>query len=274
MFRLLLLCSLSTAFAHETCDMSFIQTKFSSEPVLKPKQPSVTELVRNMYEKQDFALHKITKIDAGKDGFQGIYSSGSWVAGQNKCLSGYSDPASLRPVMDALAFVIDKFGVMSMADVPCGDMCYMTSFLNMLLKERPNFQYTGADIVEALIKKHNAYFAGVKQMNFNILDATRQAPAPVDLIWSRAMTQHLTNDQTLAVLRNFNNSGAKYLVLRHYPNATVNKDLDKEYQKVGGWREQDFTKPPYSLNPPLKMFYEHEPGVDAHLAVWSLPIWS
>jgi hypothetical protein len=231
------------------------------------------------------SAHDAAVSDAAS-GFTEVYRSRKWAHGSNEggCLSGYSSPRRVRPVLEALASVLDDYDVDSVADVPCGDMCFMAPLLSeAVFPARPGFRYYGADIVGSVVRDHRRQFAsptreGARRgsMRFAVLDAKVEAPPAADLIFSRALTQHLCDQDTLSVLRNFDRSGAKLLLMRTFPGAG-NSDLPlgcgPDSERSGDWRPQDLTAPPFGLPPPLRLYAEREEGIPGiALGLWELPL--
>ena len=177
---------------------------------------SVSGEVAREYSSGRMGAHKmIISPNLGSTrGFSRVYAEKIWLKEGSECLSGNSDPSRIHPVLSALASVIDDFEINSMVDLPCGDMCYMASFLRAVLMVKPGFSYLGADVVPELIAAHTKQFSSPspswgyptsslrrhssRQIRFALLDATARSPPASDLLYSRAMTQHLCTLKPLA----------------------------------------------------------------------------
>jgi hypothetical protein len=208
----------------------------------------------------------------------------------------------------------------------------MSSFLqNAAFASHPGFIYLGADLVPALSAAHSKYFTsfnasklavqreiasklavhfssnsilwkrGDQQqvlrpgLTFATIDARNDVLPPVDLLYSRAMTQHLCHADTLNILNRISLSGSKYVLMRTFPFASsscnnpyaCSTDLPTcpgaasssscASNPCGTWRAQNLEEPPYSLAPPLRLYNEFEKGFEGkqgpHLGLWKLPLW-
>merc|ERR1712062_917587 len=118
--------------------------------------------------------------------------------GGGNCLSGFATSSQAFFAMDALAQVIEEFGIKSMVDVACGDMCYMAAFLSFV-DSVYNISYTGIDIVQEVVDSHVKKFSTSKAWKFICSDTRVVVPPRADLLYSRAMTQHLCTSDTLRV---------------------------------------------------------------------------
>jgi chemotaxis methyl-accepting protein methylase len=83
------------------------------------------------------------------------------------------------------------------------------------------FQFYCADVVD-----------GFEFVDKLVLQAQQEYPTNThdwsqgwDLIFSREFLQHLPHEAVKRVLRNFNKTGSKYLLLTHNPSNAINKDI-------------------------------------------------
>lgn len=138
--------------------------------------------------------------------FSEIYASEDWLvdALPRETRSGAgSFVATTRELRAWLPRFLTAFEVRRMADIPCGEWGFMA--------EVPlgDVEYVGCDIVREVVEKNaNRY----PMHRFLHLDATREVPPNVDLIFAKDLFQHLPNALVGDALGNFVASGARLLV--------------------------------------------------------------
>ena len=210
-----------------------------------------------------------------KSAFSDIFDRKLWGAEHNVTarVSG-SGPGSTVKATESirrlLGVVVNQLKIIlgtnriRMLDIPCGDMAWMPVFLS----ERNDVDYTGMDIVPALIDNHQHYFRHNTSMRFITQDiAHTPLQHSYDVIFSRQMTQHLTTADTMSVLRHFNQSGSHFLLATTVPtwSANVEVNITQEWR----YRYQNLMIPPYGLDSPVCMLPESQ-GRDV-MALWTLP---
>ena len=159
-----------------------------------------------------------------------------------------------------------KKDTISIADIPCGDMQWISHFL----KTRTDVNYTGIDIVPELIQRHDATYRNHKNINFVNTDVV-QSPLtqPFDIIFSRQMMQHFPNADIHRVLFHFSASGSKYMIATTYPDIIINKELSS----TAGirYRPVNLEIQPFHLVPPTCAYQETQ-QTDNSLSMWELPL--
>ncbi len=160
-----------------------------------------------------------------------------------------------------------------MLDIPCGDMAWMSRFL----ETRDDVDYTGVDIVPDLIENHKQMFKHKTNWRFLALDAVEEPlPNGTHIILCRMMLQHLFLPDIQRLLSKFSQSGAKYLLATTFSRADANADLITGSSASGRFRHINLEIPPVSLTPPLCLARDGPPGdVDGQyhfLGLWGLPL--
>ena len=157
-------------------------------------------------------------------------------------------------------------------DAPCGDMVWMTRFL----QTRNDIMYTGMDIVPDLISVHREAFHHNPNINFiegDIVDVSLNET--YDIILCRMALQHLYFVDIVKVLSRFSRS-ANYLLTTTFAGASSNNDLDINKDNIGRFRRINLELPPLSLTPPLCIQRDGPPDVyegwDHFVALWRLPV--
>ena len=90
-----------------------------------------------------------------------------------------------------------------------------------------------------------------------------------DLIFSRDCLVHLNFEQARQALRNFQRSGAKYLLITTFPGSKTNAELAPGEV----WRPLNLERPPFSLPLPLQLINEACTENDGAYADKSLGLW-
>lgn len=195
--------------------------------------------------------------------FTAIYTENAW--GDAETVSGPgSTEARGRDFQDDVIALMDQWSVRSVVDVPCGDFNWMRHVLALR-----DLAYTGIDIVPMLVAE-NARRYTTKHRRFICDDMTR-APLPhADLIICRDGLVHLSFTDARAALRNFRQSGSRYLLATTFIDRSSNTDI-----RAGAWRPLNMEAPPFNFARPLTLVDErcmHSEGIyrDKRLALWEL----
>jgi len=166
--------------------------------------------------------------------FTEIYEKNLWSSTESVS-GGGSEMQNTKVIRRELPVLIQKFGIQSILDIPCGDWNWMKSV------DLCGASYIGADIVEPLIGLNKANHQNV---DFRVLDITKDELPKVDLIFTRDCLGHLSNDNVLKAIRNCQESGAKYLLATSFTKFNHNNDITD-----GGWKCINLMIDPFFLNP-------------------------
>lgn len=203
---------------------------------------------------------KETVLDTVEKVFTYIYKTNYWTSKES--ISGPGSELKVTHKMrQDLSALIKRFSITSIADAPCGDLNWMKHV------DIGTCTYTGFDIVQELIEDNAKKFGATK--NFMHLNLLENIIEKVDLIICRDMLAHLTNEQIFTALKNFKQSGSKYILVTTNTVAQENSDITK----AGGWRRLNLELPPFNFPRPLALIeedvpFEFERG--KHLALWFL----
>lgn len=199
-------------------------------------------------------------LDTVEKVFTYIYKTNYWTSQESISGPG-SELRVTHKMRKDLSALIKRFGITSIADAPCGDLNWMKHV------DIGTCRYIGIDIVQELIENNTKKFGDTRE--FRHLNLLENVIEKVDLIICRDMLAHLTYEQIITALRNFKQSGSKYILMTTNVVAPENSDITKE----GGWRRLNLELPPFNFPRPLAMIeedvpFEFERG--KHLALWFL----
>ncbi|KAI9093844.1 hypothetical protein DFS34DRAFT_652401 [Phlyctochytrium arcticum] len=203
--------------------------------------------------------------------FSDIYKLNSW--GDSESLSGpgstVNNTVRVRQLIDT---AIRAMNIKTFLDAPCGDCNWQPN-----LDTFNRIQYTGADIVERAITLNMRKYLNKPNMRFVNLDLVldKIPKNHFDAVLCRDAIQHLPLKDGLQVYKNFEQSGAKYLITNfHDPKFGGNQDI-----AAGQFYHNHPFLPPFNFSKPL--FYTIDAS-DQHLqevlnerkyiAVWKLPV--
>ncbi len=175
--------------------------------------------------------------------FAQIYQQNRWESEESRSGPGSTLYATTLVRRD-LPALLERWGIRTMLDAPCGDWRWMRE------TPLPLDRYIGADIVAPMIEDHQRRFAD-EGHEFLVRDITRDALPTVDLVFCRDCLVHLSHDDVRAALRNFRDSRSTYLLTTTYPETTQNRNIFS-----GNWRDLNLTRPPFNLPPPLDAIEE------------------
>jgi hypothetical protein len=187
--------------------------------------------------------------------FSIIYETKWW--GSDALSGDGSTLASTEIIRRALPALFNKLKVRRLLDAPCGDFLWFPR-MNLSLE-----QYTGGDIVPALIKRNNALFGG-PAVAFKILDITCDPLPSADLWLCRDCFIHLDDASVLKALSNLVGSDITYFLASNYPDVRRNRNTF-----VGGFRPLNLLLPPFGLPPPLAVMPDTSEGtISRNLSLW------
>lgn len=190
-----------------------------------------------------------------KDVFSQIYKGNLWGDYESVSGPGSRVDATLE-IARALPELIERFEIETVLDAACGDFNWM-GHLNLEIE-----RYIGVDIVPELIEKNANRYTNEQRM-FKCLDISSDVLPAVDLIICRDCLVHLSFELIWSVIKNFKNSGSKYLLTTTFTDHS-NNDI-----KTGDWRWLNLQAEPFSFPPPLWIIIENPPW-DKSLALWDL----
>lgn len=166
--------------------------------------------------------------------FTDIYEKNLW--GSQESISGSgSELKSTKLLIQELPLLFNKFDIKSILDIPCGDFNWMKSV------DLSSTSYIGADIVNPLIEQNRIKYPNI---DFRVLDLTKDDLPKVDLVFVRDCLGHLSNENVLKAIDNIKKSGSKYLLATSFTKWNFNPDIQD-----GGWKCINLMIEPFFLNP-------------------------
>ncbi|MGY3650396.1 hypothetical protein ACVWW2_005687 [Bradyrhizobium sp. LM4.3] len=142
--------------------------------------------------------------------FERIEQTNLW--GATSSVSGLgSEDAATAAIREALPLLLQRLGVRSLLDAPCGDAGWIG-------RMRLDLDYTGIDIVPSLIAANNGRAArGELSGRFLVADITRDALPCADVVLCRDCLVHLSFDNIVRAVDRFRTSGARFLLVTTFP---------------------------------------------------------
>ena len=168
--------------------------------------------------------------------FNRIYAEGVW--GRDVTGKGVSGTGSTLEITREYRAYVENFmkthAVTSVVDAGCGDWAF-SSAINW-----GNASYLGidiaSDVIAAVRKKHEK-----SNIRFQVGDITRELPA-ADLLISKDVLQHLSNELALKFVRNNLRTGKYKWAILTNDRGTGNHDVES-----GGYRAIDLSAPPFEV---------------------------
>ena len=179
--------------------------------------------------------------------FKNIYNDLSWPGGfpETRCGRGsmLDNTVTLRENLKSL---IKNLNIQSILDVACGDFNWMRTV------DLTGIDYTGIDIVPEHISNNKKHYES-ENIKFFLLDGVNEKLPKADLIISRDLLPHLSFTNLKKLIKNFEESGAKYLLSTTFPHMDKNADIT-----TGLWRPINLEKDPINLPKATLLIKEEE----------------
>jgi len=171
--------------------------------------------------------------------FTDIYDHDLWGKVSKSGTSSGNFTVSLRSNLER--FLVD-YNINTILDVPCGDNSYI-SLMNL-----ENYLYLGMDIVETNIKLHRENYPEKYYFHYDIIMDFEMKGEKFDLIITRALLQHLPQNDAIKTLKNLFTKG-KYILLTTFLAQSDNHDIS-----IGKFYFVDMFRKPFCFNEPLMLF--------------------
>lgn len=182
------------------------------------------------------AINVVTRQPTLTSTFNRIYAVGTWgkdVTGKGTSGSG----STLEITREYRAFLEDfikKHAVKSVVDAGCGDWSFSRAI------NWGDASYLGidiaSDVIEGVRKEHEK-----GKIKFQVGDITEDLPA-ADLLISKDVLQHLSNDMIRKFIRNNLRKGKYKWVILTNDRGSENRDIQS-----GGYRLIDLAAPPFGI---------------------------
>jgi hypothetical protein len=196
--------------------------------------------------------------------FTEIWKSNLWGAETSRSGLGSEDPETARLRVD-LPVLLERLGVRTLLDLPCGDFSWMS---------RVDWKldwYIGADIVDEIITRNIALFAMVDgRIKFRKLNLLSDRLPAADAILCRDCFVHLSYANIGKAVANLRASNLRWFIATTFTNHHQNEDAID-----GDWRLLNMEAAPFGLPPPFAVLNEgcREAGgayADKSLGVWRI----
>jgi len=193
--------------------------------------------------------------------FQRIHDTNLW--GAPASLSGLGSEIDATAALRAeLPRLLEKLGVTSLLDAPCGDAGWIN-------RANLGVRYVGVDIVPALTERLRARaIAGEIKGEYHLADITRDPLPRCDAILCRDCLVHLSFANIERAMANFRRSGAAWLIATTFPDWQTNADCED-----GDWRALNFEQAPFDWGRPVELINENCTEADGGWRDKSLGVW-
>ncbi|MFI6307048.1 class I SAM-dependent methyltransferase [Amycolatopsis thailandensis] len=197
-----------------------------------------------------------------QDRFTYIFRSRLWTSSS---VSGPgSESVQTQGLREQLPALLERFGVRTLLDLPCGDFGWLSE-VDLDLD-----RYIGADIVTDLVDANAARFRDDPVREFRTLDLTGDPLPAADLVLCRDCLVHLSFADIERALSNLRRSGSRYLLTTTFTELGTNNDI-----VTGDWRPLNLCREPFGFPEPLAVLVEgctEEGGAyaDKSLGLWEI----
>ncbi|MCT7958201.1 class I SAM-dependent methyltransferase [Laspinema palackyanum] len=192
--------------------------------------------------------------------FVEIYTKNTWKSPLSRSGTG-SELLQTSTIQQAIPIIIEQLNIQVVVDAPCGDFHWMKEVKLDVLK------YIGVDIVPILINENHKRYSNDKR-EFLVKNIISD-PLPIsDLIICRDCLVHLSFEDAIKSLKNFKQSGAKYLMTTTFIDCQINRDII-----TGNWRPLNLELPPFNFPKPIKLINEKCTEGSGTFSDKSLGIW-
>jgi hypothetical protein len=179
-----------------------------------------------------------------------IWERGDWGTPKS---SVWARPEYTETIQIELPRIIERYGIRSMFDAPCGDFTWMRYVVMFEGLAQPAFRYIGGDVVAPMV---SALSEQGWQGEFRVHDLLADPFPEVDLWFCRDCLYLYSFEDQASVFRRFLDSSIRFLALTSHFNH-INID-----QESGPEREVNYLAEPFRFPKPLEQVLDWTYEVD------------
>ena len=212
------------------------------------RYPAVARPIWNAYYQlfpKEIGYLRDGSSDDREHAFAQIFTENRWECDESRSGAG-STLANTGQVRKHLPRLIERYGVRTLLDAPCGDFNWMK-----LVSFPSDLTYIGADIVPEITENLSRRF-GAPGRKFVKLDVVKDPLPDADMWLCRHLTFHLPDRDIIGLLRNFKDSNIRYILVTN--NNFIRRNIDVN---AGGYRFANLRKAPFNLPKPLFQFDDY-----------------
>ena len=203
----------------------------------------VLQLLKNL-----FVQSKRSQKSSLKNYFSNIYTTNSFKGVESKSGPG-SEIDQTTTISAELSKLIEKLGVKTFCDLPCGDFNWMQN-VNLTQVE-----YFGYDIATELVHNlKNNYESD--QRHFGELNIVKDKLKSFDLIFCRDLLVHLNYKDAKKAIDNIRTSKSKYLLTTTFPKRKENINILYDLKEIG-WYPINLDLDPFNFPAHLEIINEN-----------------
>ncbi|HVF82583.1 MAG TPA: class I SAM-dependent methyltransferase [Sphingomicrobium sp.] len=190
--------------------------------------------------------------------FERAYSSRAWGSDESRSGKG-SELQATQNLRAYLPNLFRRLKIKTVLDAPCGDWNWMR------MVDLSSVEYIGVDVVSSVTAENSRKYAGEK-VRFIQADLTKDRLPQADLVICRDCWIHLSYQDIAAMLDNFRETGATWLLVSDSPavESNVNKLTGL------GWRHLNLALEPFSFPPAEERHKDHYDHVPFQISLWRM----
>lgn len=196
----------------------------------------------------------------GHDGVFGeIYRRNLWGSRESRSGTG-STLESTRRVREYLPDLVQRLGVKTLIDVPCGDFYWMKTI-------DLGCDYLGIDVVDEVVTDNTQRYAE-RNRKFLRRDVRDENVPRGDLILSRDLLVHFSFADIFRALNVFLRSETRWLLATTFIHREENIDI-----QTGDWRPLNLQIHPFNFPEPTELLIEGSDEADGLFSDKALALW-
>lgn len=172
--------------------------------------------------------------------FDNIYREKLWGDGNQVPLSGQGSTAKNSEVVTEWLDSMLGLGLNSIVDLGCGDLNYMSQWLDYQYSKNGDVVYTGFDISEEILN-HSMRKTNGRWPLFKADVTTPGIRFYTDIVIVKDMIFHLEDEKIMQLLHNLSQSDYKYLIL----NTDSGASFPREPMNSAHWSIVSLESPPF-----------------------------
>lgn len=174
-----------------------------------------------------FGIENDWKGMENSDVFDKIYDEGIWgknADGSSTSGEGSHSPEVINPYITEISNFLSQKKTNTVVDLGCGDFNVGRNFVSLTKN------YIACDVSDVILKRNKTKYHSIKNLDFRLLDLSKDTLPKGDVCFVRQVLQHLSNNHIKNFVEKINSDKPyKYLVItEHLPhNDHFVANLDK-----------------------------------------------